>query len=224
VREAPPTRKVSVCLLSVHPLVLAEWDRLLSPAGFELQARRLESTVLLDVDQLSLPSAEVFVTDAHTPRQATEVLLAGIQERFPSARQIVVAEALSESFAFPLLRLGAKGLLSYAEAHQMLPQAVRAVAGGGFWVARDLLSRFVDANLGLMGGRQVAPGPASLSKREREVLDALLENLANKEIADKLHISERTVKFHVSSVLQKFSVRRRSDLMLLCLQHRQPLS
>jgi len=48
----------------------------------------------------------------------------------------------------------------------------------------------------------------------------LLENLANKEIGDKLHISERTVKFHVSSLLEKFSVRRRTDLILLCFQDR----
>ncbi len=59
-----------------------------------------------------------------------------------------------------------------------------------------------------------------LSRREQEVLDALLENLANKEIADKLHISERTVKFHVSNLLKKFGVRRRSDFILLCYQRR----
>ena len=66
------------------------------------------------------------------------------------------------------------------------------------------------------------PSPANLTQREREVLDALLENLANKEIADRLHISERTVKFHVSSLLEKFSVRRRTDLILLCFQDPSP--
>ena len=221
-RRATPTRKVSVCLMSPHPLVLAEWERLLSPAGFELQVRRVESTLVPGLERLSLPGAEVFVTDAHAPRQATEVLVAGIQERYPRARQVVVAEKFSEVSAFPLLRLGAKGLLSYAEAHQKLPQALRVVAAGGFWVPRDLLSRFIDSNLGLMRGRYVQPSPANLTQREREVLDALLENLANKEIADKLHISERTVKFHVSSLLEKFSVRRRTDLILLCFQDRSP--
>jgi DNA-binding NarL/FixJ family response regulator len=150
------------------------------------------------------------------------MLVAGIQERYPRARQVVVAEKFSEVYAFPLLRLGAKGLLSYAEAHQKLPQALGVVAAGGFWVPRDLLSRFIDSNLGLMRGRYVPPSPANLSQREREVLDALLENLANKEIADRLNISERTVKFHVSSLLEKFSVRRRTDLILLCFQDRSP--
>ena len=83
-----------------------------------------------------------------------------------------------------------------------------------------MLSRFIDSNLAPVRGRYMQPGPANLSQREREVLDALLENLANKEIAEKLHISERTVKFHVSRVLEKFHVRRRTDLILLCLQDR----
>ena len=211
-----------MCLLSPHPLVLAEWERLLLPAGFEVQVRRLEST-LPDLGRLSLPSVEVFVSDGHAPWQTTEVLVARIQECCPGARQVVVAEKFSEDFAFPLLRLGAKGLVSYTEAHERLPQALQAVAAGGFWVPRDLLSRFIDCHLVPMRGRYVRPSPANLSQREREVLDALLENLANKEIADKLHISERTVKFHVSSLLEKFSVRRRSDLILLCLQNRPPV-
>jgi DNA-binding NarL/FixJ family response regulator len=219
VRKSP---KVTVCLLSVHPLVLAEWERLLSPAGFELQARRLESMLAPGLDKLSLPAAEVFVIDAHASRQATEMLVAEIQQRYPRARQVVVAENLSEAQAFPLLRLGAKALLVYAELRERLAQALRVVAAGGFWVPRDLLSRFIESHLAPNRARTVPPGSSSLSQRERQVLDSVLENLANKEIADKLHISERTVKFHVSSVLGKFGVRRRSDLILQCLQDRPP--
>jgi DNA-binding CsgD family transcriptional regulator len=60
-----------------------------------------------------------------------------------------------------------------------------------------------------------APG---LSRREQDVLEALLQNMSNKEIATRLNISERTVKFHVSNLLAKFSVQRRSDLILQSLQ------
>jgi len=150
------------------------------------------------------------------------VLAAGIQERYPRARQVVVAEEVSEVFAFPLLRLGAKGLPSFAEAHHKLAEALRVLAAVGFWVPRDLLSLFTDSTLGTMHARHVKASPANLSQREREVLDALLENLANKEIGDKLDMSERTVKFHVSSLLEKFSERRRTDLILLCFQDRSP--
>jgi DNA-binding CsgD family transcriptional regulator len=57
-----------------------------------------------------------------------------------------------------------------------------------------------------------------LSKRETHVLDGLMRHESNKEIASRLAISERTVKFHVSNILAKFSVQRRADLILLSLQ------
>jgi DNA-binding NarL/FixJ family response regulator len=220
VRKASKTRRRTVCLLSSHPLVLAEFERLLSASGYRLNVLRLESTLAPGLERLTLPQAQVYVIDAHSPRQATEVLVAGIQERHPAARQIAVAEDFNEVNAFPLLRLGAKGLLTYKEARQQLPEALEVVIAGGFWVPRNLLSRFVDSILGIVRDRRLARGPADLSRRERETLDALLQNLSNKEIANKLNISERTVKFHVSSLLSKFGVRRRTDLILLCFQSR----
>jgi DNA-binding NarL/FixJ family response regulator len=207
------TSNVRVCLLSPHPLVLVEWERLLSPAGFNLEARRLESVLALDWDELSLPDAEVFVMDAHTPRYGLAILMVGIRERRLCARQVVVVEELTETSVFPLLGLGAKGLLSYSEAHQRLAQALQTVVAGGLWVPRDLLARFIDSNVEVMKRRYVRPGSANLSHREQEVLQGLLKNLANKEIAERLHISERTVKFHVASLLRKFQVRRRAELI-----------
>ena len=95
------------------------------------------------------------------------------------------------------------------------------VANGGFWVPRSVLSGFVDSVLaGSHSRRLKVDAAADLSRREQEVLNSLLENLANKEIGNKLNISERTVKFHVSNLLNKFGVRRRADLILLCYQKR----
>ena len=193
-------------------MVLAELERLLAPVDFKVQVRRLGSALAPGLERLSLPRARAYVIDAHAPHQATEVLIAGIRERFPQARQLVVAEKFNEVSAFPMLRLGAKGLLCYADAHEKLTEALQAVAAGGFWVPRDLLSRFIDSNLGVMHRQKMKLSPGNITLREREVLDALLKNQANKEIADRLNISERTVKFHVSSLLEKFSVRRRADL------------
>jgi DNA-binding CsgD family transcriptional regulator len=53
------------------------------------------------------------------------------------------------------------------------------------------------------------------------VADLLLENLSNKEIASRLHVSERTAKFHVSNLLAKYGVQRRADLILLFFQSEQ---
>ena len=63
----------------------------------------------------------------------------------------------------------------------------------------------------LKEGRAIAC-PTALSARQREVLDAVVSNRANKEIATRLNITVRTVKFHVSSLLSKFGVETRAEL------------
>ena len=62
-----------------------------------------------------------------------------------------------------------------------------------------------------------------LTRREEEVLDGIFRSLANKEIARELNISERTVKFHISSLLSKFKVSSRMELMREALQAMKPL-
>jgi two-component system nitrate/nitrite response regulator NarL len=208
-----------VCILSPHPLVLAEFSRALGPPAFQTSTRHLDSMLAPELRKVALPRAPVYVVDAHASASGTAALMSNLLERSPSARVLIVAEKFSTNDSHDMLRLGAKGLLTYGEAREQLPRALPLVAGGGFWVPRSLLSEFVDSVITNSRGRRVkVESAAELSRREQEVLDSLLENLANKEIASKLNISERTVKFHVSNLLSKFGVRRRADLILLCYQ------
>lgn len=213
--------KLTVCLLSPHPLVLSEFERLLSKASqFKVISKQLESTLAPDLRSLEPPRAQVYVIDAHAARQATGALLTNILERHTDARLIVVGDAINENNSFSLLRLGVKGILTYAEARDQLARALPLVSNGGFWVPRSVLSGFVDSILTNQGRRLKTDSVTNLSRREQEVLDSLLENLSNKEIASKLNIAERTVKFHVSNLLNKFGVRRRADLILLTFQRK----
>ncbi len=220
------TRRASVCLLAFHPLVLSEFERLLSDLPFSVHAapRRLEPDLMADPARLAVPRASVFVVECHQHRPTTEALVVGVLGRHPAGRVVLVAEKFEQSSAFPLLRLGAKGLMTFADANGQLGRAVEEVASGGFWVPRSLLSRFVDETISTVRRPRGPAGPARLSRREREVLDALLENLSNKEIASKLNMSERTAKFHVSNLLAKYGVRRRADHVLTYTQLERPAS
>ena len=212
--------KLSVCILSPHPLVLSEFERVLSKAQFKVAVKQLESTLPPDMRNLEPPPAQVYIIDGHAARPATGALLANLIERHPEARLIVVGEQHTDANSYQLLRQGVKGLLTYTEARDQLVRALPLVANGGFWVPRSVLSGFVDSILTNQGRRLKTDSVTNLSRREQEVLDSLLENLSNKEIASKLNIAERTVKFHVSNLLSKFGVRRRADLILLTFQRR----
>ena len=213
--------KLTVCLLSPHPLVLSEFERVLNKPQFKVISKKLESTLAPDLRNLEPPKAQVYIVDAHAARQATGALLSNLLERFTDARLIVVGDQHQDANTFSLLRLGVKGILTYEEARDQLIRALPLVANGGFWVPRSVLSGFVDSILTNQSRRLLkTDSVANLSRREQEVLDSLLENLSNKEIASKLNIAERTVKFHVSNLLNKFGVRRRADLILLTFQRR----
>ena len=222
VKDTASKHPLKVCILSPHPLVLAEFSRVLSPPVFQALTPHLDSMLGPDLRQLALPRAPIYVVDACGPQQATAALINNVLERYPSAKLLIISEKFNTVKSHDLLRLGAKGLLTYAEAREQLPRALPPVAAGGFWIPRAFLSTFVDSVLKSTRGRRLEMGSTGkLTRREQEVLDALLENLVNKEIGSRLNISERTVKFHVSNLLSEFGVRRRADLILLCYQKRK---
>ena len=206
-------RRPRVCLLSSHPLVLEEFKKTLSKAHLSTRAFRLGPGSSNDINRAGIPPASVYVVDSNEPFAGA--LVGAIQSRFPKSRVLVLGEKFSDSNAFPFLELGAKGLMTYSAAHDDLPQAVRSVAHGSFWVDRNLLARFTDTLLHSPRRRSVTNSPHQLSRRQQEVLQGLLENLSNKEIARQLNISERTAKFHVSNLLAKFDVQRRADLLMM---------
>lgn len=218
VKKGTNSRRQKVCLVSTHPLVLKEYEQLLSRNGFLPQVHQLTSPLLHNLPRLTLPPAPIYVVDEQGLMPGADVLVQSMLEHMPSARAMVLTNQLNEKNGFPLLRAGVRGLQTYEEARQDLPRALKVITKGGMWVPRTLLSVFVGSILSDLRPRFAANNPAGLSRREQEVLEALLENLANKEIANRLNISERTVKFHVSNLLGKFRVQRRHDLILAFLQ------
>ncbi|HXX44044.1 MAG TPA: hypothetical protein VEJ38_04905, partial [Candidatus Acidoferrales bacterium] len=79
-----------VCLLSPHPMVLAEFHRLLEDSGFQITSKQLDSMLAPDLRHLEIPRASIYVVDAHAARQATGALMGNILERYSSARLLVV--------------------------------------------------------------------------------------------------------------------------------------
>lgn len=208
-----------VCLISQHPLVLGRLRDLLQGAALDIQSCRIETKHLVQPDTFTVGPATVHVLDlCAVPRITAERLASVLMSHKAPVKLIVLFEELEAGTAFPLLRIGAKGLLAMAELEGQFVRAVKAVAAGGYWVPRSTLAEFVDWLLASVNHRKLPSGSARLSARQRDVLNLLLENLSNKEIADKLHISEATAKFHVSNLLSKYGVQRRADLMVLCYQ------
>jgi DNA-binding NarL/FixJ family response regulator len=214
VTTASDAERVSVCLFWAHPLVLAEFQRVLPEEAFELAEERIAADVRGTTAASARNPTDVSVLDSDVRGAAPEELARLILGFRPGTRLAVLGERFDEDLAFRLLREGAKGLLTYADVPNLLPLALSEIARGGFWVSRPLLARFVDTALRGAAYRRLPPRDGLLTAREREVYEDLLANLSNKEIARKRYMSARTAQFHVSNVLAKLGVKRRADLLL----------
>lgn len=217
----PLTGRIAVCPISRHPGFVATMERLLGSSEFKVCPLRLESNPdprprLVrgkEPQRAALPRAAVFVLDLSSTHLETEALIERIHTEHPQAMLVLVKETTQDEKVFPYLRLRVRGVVRYADVEKDLAQAVKAVAQGDYWIESRQLARFVDWILSTPSTRSTLGEPGMLSRREREVLVSVLSGLTNKEIASALNISERTVKFHVSHLLQKLGAHRRADLI-----------
>jgi DNA-binding NarL/FixJ family response regulator len=135
-----------------------------------------------------------------------------IVESGQKARVLILTTFDLDDYVYAALRAGASGFLLKDVEPRELVDAIRVVASGnallGSTVTRRLLDHFTAAEA------ISAPSLDSLTDRELEILRLLAGGLSNAEIADRLVVSETTVKSHVSSVLRKLGVRDRVQAVI----------
>jgi two-component system nitrate/nitrite response regulator NarL len=127
---------------------------------------------------------------------------------------LLVTAGVSESQAADLIRCGIAGIFLKHNPPALLSEAIRDVVEGKVWFAQQFLRRTVTAASSTPSTAASTP----LTEREREVLYRVFEGLANKEIADKLAISESSVKAALQQLFRKSGVRTRSQLVRVALE------
>ena len=149
----------------------------------------------------------------------TQVVLP-IRQKSPKTKALMLTAALDEAMIFKSLKAGAKGYLSKDSSVSDLTKAIKAVHQGELWIERKLMSRFFDqeAIADSKGGNPHGRTKEGLTPREREVLHFLATGCTNKEIAQDLFISEKTVKTHLSSIFRKLKVTRRLQAILCAIR------
>ncbi len=164
--------------------------------------RRRPDVVLLDINMPVLGGLEACARLRESGPDAPEVLMLTVSDEEPDL--------------YAALRVGAAGYLTKDVPPAELIEAVLAVARGEPRIAPAMASRML-AELGRTGP---PPDPlAALSDRERDVLALLSEGLRNREIAERLVISEATVKTHVRHVLEKLRFRNRAEAAAFAARH-----
>ena len=130
-----------------------------------------------------------------------------IRTRFPEAKLVVFVREVNARTTFPCLMAGVKGILPHSAGSAELRNAIRCIREGSLWTPRAVLSEWVErvARLGIGAG-------SAFTRSEQRVLEAVRDELPNKEIARRLGITEATVKFHVGKLLKKTGASDRREL------------
>jgi DNA-binding NarL/FixJ family response regulator len=136
-------------------------------------------------------------------------LVRDLRRDYSETEIVVLSGFASEDIAVRAAEGGARGYVLKSTRLSAVADAIRAVAGGGIWIDPELPRRVFDLFQRAAGSGTQATGLADLTRREREVLASVAEGISNQEIAQKLCISEQTVKTHLTRIFAKLAVRNR---------------
>ena len=149
---------------------------------------------------------DIILMDIQMPGQNGVEATAAICQAWPEAKIIILTTFDRDDYVFAGVRAGAVGYLLKDLPAPKLIETIRAVQSGEVFIQPEIASRALRATLHPTD-ELIEP----LSDREHEVLVMLAQGIANKEIADKLHIAEGTVKNHVSNILGKLQAQNRTE-------------
>ena len=135
----------------------------------------------------------------------------------PNLGIIMVTMLEDDASVFSAMRAGARGYVLKGAHHEEILQAIRAVAAGQAVFGPAIAARMMNFFQGLNGAPKTgSPTPAfpELTEREREVLTLIAKGVSNKEIAEKLFISMKTVSNHITNIFSKLQVADRAQAII----------
>ncbi|HXA75834.1 MAG TPA: response regulator transcription factor [Candidatus Acidoferrales bacterium] len=134
-------------------------------------------------------------------------------------RVIVLTAAEDDRDVVRAMRLGARGVVLKQSASDLLLKSIRKVADGEIWLDNRMTAEVIDAfkKSSESGQRREKP---LLSDREKEIVQLVAQGFRNREIGEKLFISEQTVKNHLHNIFDKLGVSDRLELALYAIHHR----
>ncbi|MBN1994742.1 MAG: response regulator transcription factor [Anaerolineae bacterium] len=141
-----------------------------------------------------------------------------ILQRYPQVKVIILSMHASEEYVFQVLRAGALGyVLKQSDSSEVL-MAIRAVLAGGSFLSPPISRAVIDNYVSRAETRGRDSSQDLLTSREREVLQLLAEGLANREIAQQLNISVKTVETHRSNMMSKLNLTGKTELVKYALR------
>ncbi|MCI0409492.1 MAG: response regulator transcription factor [Acidobacteria bacterium] len=215
---------IHILIADDHPIIRDGLRRLLeTEPDFQVVGAAADGEGAIQLARKLKP--DILLLDLSMPRLAGLETLRELAALNTPVRTILLTEAIEKGQMVKALQLGARGVVLKESATELLFKSIRIVMAGQYWVGRESVTDLVHALL-----HEAATPPAvdprasqdnfRLTSRELEILSALVAGLSNREIGQKLSLSEQTVKHHLTSIFDKLGVGNRLELGLYAIHHR----
>ena len=212
-----PERRATILLVDDHALFRESLARFLdSDPGLQVVAgcatiEEAKAFLLANTVDLVLLDFDL------GPRDGLDFMEAARAIGF-AGKVLLVTAGVDESAAANLVKRGLAGVIRKHDPPAVLVEAIREVLAGKVWFEQNYLQKIVGC-----AGENEAPRTRKLTEREQQVLIGVFEGLANKQIAQRLQVSESSVKATLQQLFQKTGVRTRSQLVRIALEQYRDL-
>jgi DNA-binding NarL/FixJ family response regulator len=155
---------------------------------------------------------DLLLLDLNMPRMDGISVIKEVKKRHPETKIIVLTMHMQEEYILEAFRSGAQGYCLKASSHDELNMAINSVLSGKFYVSPEISEKVLE---GFLEGQKNIKKKSSwdiLTQREKEVLKLVGEGYQNKEIADYLFISVKTVEKHRANIMEKLDLHSASAL------------
>jgi two-component system, NarL family, nitrate/nitrite response regulator NarL len=202
---------IRLVLADDHPIVLDGLENLFRlEADFQVVARCVNGEESIAAVRRHRP--DVLILDIHMPRKDGITVVRELATETLPTKVVLLAAVLEDEEVLEALRLGVRGMVLKELAPRMLVQCVRKVHAGEPWLEMHAFSRVLHTLLRREAGGREAAGV--LTPREIEMVRMVASGLRNREVSERLAISEGTVKIHLHHIYRKLKVDNRVELIL----------
>lgn len=217
--------RTRVLIVDDHPLFRAGVrSGLETYSDLQVVAEAASASLALEAAGTALP--DLVLLDAQLRSDNSLELTKQLKRRHPQILVVIMTRILDDEQLFQAIRSGAAAYVSKEIEAEELARTLRRVAAGEYLINDSVLSRPHVASRVLHQFQELsvldesANGVFSpLTPREIEILDYVAQGNSNKEIAYQLHISDQTVKNHITSILRKLAVNDRTQAVIFALRH-----
>ena len=221
-KAAPTSGVIRIAVLSDSGLFRSGLRRILEAYRSVALVGEGSSPPVRDLVRACAP--HILIVDAQI--EGALAVCGEVRQNGARPRVILAGAEGDDGWALQALKSGARGILCKSATVETLLKAIRVVHAGEVWASKRVLTLTVEELVARgLSPRQIEPSIKSrLSQREQEIVRLIASGLSNKEAANRLAITEATVKAHLTHIFQKLMLRGRGQLAALYHQNLMPLA